>query len=134
MSASGSPWTCPVFLVIFQLSVRKLLESQRNQSLRLVRNRSDVRFAKRYAEGATTATSSIAALGQVLPFSNDRSQPLNLVPMLPQVFANELELLDEGCRTISSAVVGRQSDLNLPIVLKRLIGSFFLELAVRAAH
>ena len=78
--------------------------------------------------------SSKAALGQVLPFSNDRFQPLNLVPMLAQVFANELELLDKGCRTISTAVVGRQSDLNLPIVLRQLIGSFSLQLAVRKGY
>ena len=74
------------------------------------------------------------AMGQVQLFSNERSWPANLVLLLAQVNANELQLKDESCQTIIAAVVGRQSDLNLPIVLRRLIGSFSLQLAVREGY
>ena len=74
----------------------------------------------------------MSALGHTLPFSNDRSQHLNLVPLLAQFFASEFQLQAESRRTSSTRVLGRQSDLNLPIVLMRFNGSFSLELTARA--
>ena len=84
--------------------------------------------------GATQSAFRTSLEGQVLPFSNDRSWPLNLVPLLAQVLAKKFELPNESCRTISTALVRRQSDLNLPIVLRRLVGSFSLQLAVREGY